>query len=87
MICLQTDGHGETSMPPYNFVAGGIKIENRKQTSSLSHQKVTYSLHNIAEKLFIWHSTTITQSFFNFSIFFSSLVKKNSHNLAMKINI
>jgi hypothetical protein len=25
MICLQTDGHGETSMPPYNFVAGGIK--------------------------------------------------------------
>jgi hypothetical protein len=24
-ICLQTDGHGETSIPPYNFVAGGIK--------------------------------------------------------------
>jgi hypothetical protein len=23
-ICLQTDGHGETSIPPYNFVAGGI---------------------------------------------------------------
>jgi hypothetical protein len=20
----QTDGHGETSIPPYNFVAGGI---------------------------------------------------------------
>jgi hypothetical protein len=25
-ICLQTDGHGETSIPPYNFVAGGITI-------------------------------------------------------------
>jgi hypothetical protein len=25
-ICLQTDGHGETSIPPYNFVAGGINI-------------------------------------------------------------
>jgi hypothetical protein len=24
MIFEQTDGHGETSMPPYNFVAGGI---------------------------------------------------------------
>jgi hypothetical protein len=23
-ICLQTDGHGEISIPPYNFVAGGI---------------------------------------------------------------
>jgi hypothetical protein len=27
-ICLETDGqmdgHGETSIPPYNFVAGGI---------------------------------------------------------------
>jgi hypothetical protein len=22
-ICLQMDGHGETSIPPYNFVAGG----------------------------------------------------------------
>jgi hypothetical protein len=22
-ICLQTDGHGETSIPPYNFVAWG----------------------------------------------------------------
>jgi hypothetical protein len=22
----QTDGHGETSIPPYNFVVGGIKI-------------------------------------------------------------
>jgi len=39
-ICLQTDrqpdgrtdgrtdGHGETSIPSYNFVAGGIKIYN-----------------------------------------------------------
>jgi hypothetical protein len=26
-ICLQTDGHGETSIPPYNFVAGGIMKE------------------------------------------------------------
>jgi hypothetical protein len=26
-ICLQTDGHGETSIPPYNFVAGGIIIK------------------------------------------------------------
>jgi hypothetical protein len=25
-IPFQTDGHGETSIPPYNFVAGGIKI-------------------------------------------------------------
>ena len=23
-ICLQTDGHSETSIPPYNFVAGDI---------------------------------------------------------------
>jgi hypothetical protein len=26
----RTDGHGETSIPPYNFVAGGIKIYNVK---------------------------------------------------------
>ena len=25
-ICLQMDGHGETSIPPYNFVVGGIII-------------------------------------------------------------
>jgi hypothetical protein len=24
-IQKQTDGHGETSIPPYNFVVGGIK--------------------------------------------------------------
>jgi hypothetical protein len=24
-ICLQTDRHGKTSIPLYNFVAGGIK--------------------------------------------------------------
>ena len=38
-ICLQTDGrtdgrmdgHGETSIPPYNFVAGGITIFKHKQ--------------------------------------------------------
>jgi hypothetical protein len=32
-ICLQTDrqtdGHGETSIPPYNFVAGGIMMVKR----------------------------------------------------------
>jgi hypothetical protein len=28
-ICLQTDGHGETSKPPYNFVAGGITIQQQ----------------------------------------------------------
>ena len=27
-ICLQTDGHGEINIPPYNFVAGGIIISN-----------------------------------------------------------
>jgi hypothetical protein len=35
MICLQTDGHGETSIPPYNFVAGGIIKDvstNKNQT-------------------------------------------------------
>jgi hypothetical protein len=31
-ICLQTDGHGETSIPPYNFVAGGIIICESLQT-------------------------------------------------------
>ena len=34
-ICLQTDGHGETSIPPYNFVAGGIIKDvstNKNQT-------------------------------------------------------
>ena len=38
-ICLQTDGQGETSISPYNFVAGGIKIEispKRLQTVRLS---------------------------------------------------
>jgi hypothetical protein len=24
----RTDGHGETSIPPYNFVAGDINIKN-----------------------------------------------------------
>jgi hypothetical protein len=26
---LSTDGHGETSIPPYNFVVGGIKKYKR----------------------------------------------------------
>jgi hypothetical protein len=31
-ICLQTDGYGETSIPPYNFVARGIKMQEKKPT-------------------------------------------------------
>jgi hypothetical protein len=53
-ICLQTDGHGETSIPPYNFAAGGITIHRsqhfivgRDNLSSVSqnvlkfHQQLT----------------------------------------------
>ena len=35
MICLQTDGHGETSIPPYNFVAGGIIINFPNMCSNI----------------------------------------------------
>jgi len=37
----QTDGHGETSIPPYNFVAGGI-TKNKIYTlhNSTSNNKV-----------------------------------------------
>jgi hypothetical protein len=28
----QTDGYGETSIPPYNFVAGGIKMQEKNPT-------------------------------------------------------
>ena len=28
----RTDGHGETSIPPYNFVAGGIKTKKMSNT-------------------------------------------------------
>ena len=34
-ICLQTDGHGETSIPSYNFVAGGIKTCKTKLSLQL----------------------------------------------------
>ena len=30
-ICLQTDGHGETSIPLYNFIVGGIITEGREK--------------------------------------------------------
>ena len=43
MICLQTDGHGETSIPPYNFVAGDITIRY-KSFKPMSH---TYSYFQI----------------------------------------
>jgi hypothetical protein len=40
-ICLQTDGHGETRKPPYNFVAGGIKTTDLPQvTDWLLHIKL-----------------------------------------------
>ena len=29
-ICLQTDGHGKISIPPYNFVAGVLKRNNER---------------------------------------------------------
>jgi hypothetical protein len=37
-ICLQTDGHGETSIPPYNFVAGGIIKCDKRQMTSCVHK-------------------------------------------------
>jgi hypothetical protein len=37
----QTDGHGETSIPPYNFVAGGIMIGT--DSIGTSRCKLTYN--------------------------------------------
>jgi hypothetical protein len=33
------DGHGETSIPPYNFVAGGIKIYKKLFISFFGMEK------------------------------------------------
>jgi hypothetical protein len=37
-MCLQTDGHGETSIPLYNFVAGGI-IKFLSTSPSVGNQR------------------------------------------------
>jgi hypothetical protein len=58
---LSTDGHGETSIPPYNFVAGGIiKMKNRKyhtvRTVPKSNRKIierSYMMQDI-----LWNSQT-----------------------------
>jgi hypothetical protein len=44
-ICLQTDGHGETSIPPYNFVVGDIMMHELCQThaASLKHNNVMFT--------------------------------------------
>jgi hypothetical protein len=39
-----TDGHGETSIPPYNFVAGGINI-NEKMCPWTLPDKVNRNLY------------------------------------------
>jgi hypothetical protein len=35
-IAIETDRHGETSIPPYNFVAGGIKSVKVKKCVNYS---------------------------------------------------
>jgi hypothetical protein len=34
---IYSDGHGETRIPPYNFVAGGIKKEKGVDVRRSSH--------------------------------------------------
>jgi hypothetical protein len=46
LICLQTDGHGETSIPPYNFVVGGINIMQKLQLSLKTFRIKTNSIHD-----------------------------------------
>jgi hypothetical protein len=38
-ICLQTDGHGETSIPPYNFVAGDINIWSKSNNGAVWYDR------------------------------------------------
>jgi hypothetical protein len=35
----QTDGHGETSIPPYNFVAGGIMTRHMNRAIYNTHKQ------------------------------------------------
>ena len=41
----QTDGHGETSIPPYNFVAGGIKIQSRHDITEILLKVALNTIH------------------------------------------
>ena len=46
----KTDGHGETSILPYNFVAGGIKKIDVKQLST-SYLQLNFKLTNTIQGL------------------------------------
>ena len=47
-ICLQTVGHGETSIPPYNFVAGGI-TSNESSVSLMNNNVPEVVTHHAPE--------------------------------------
>jgi hypothetical protein len=51
-ICLHTNGHGETSIPPYNFVAGNIQII---YTFCIKYQKNVCTLGSL-----VWNRVEIT---------------------------
>jgi hypothetical protein len=55
-ICLQTDGHGETSIPPYNFVVGGITtfIERERLLVCKDHS-ITQSQVRLKEHCIYYH--------------------------------
>ena len=40
------EGHGETSIPPYNFVAGGIIIQQNTQNTNLAYAFSNKALQN-----------------------------------------
>jgi hypothetical protein len=41
------DGHGETSIPPYNFVAGAIVIKNEERDGSTRSMSLTATEKNM----------------------------------------
>jgi hypothetical protein len=71
-----TDGHGETSIPPYNFVAGGINIFYFQLRSpfSLKFDHYYFTTDGLLCLLYSIHSNaTITMSmvWLNFDLFVS----------------
>jgi hypothetical protein len=80
-ICLQTDGHGETSIPLYNFVAGGITNIKSNEIFYLAHQQSTQCVSSCYGSLF--HITINIKKLSSITEFIGTLEVNINHSSCM----
>ena len=80
-IFRQTDGHGETSIPPYNFVAGEIKIPIGSYVKTMSadgdHLRTIHAM--FALKLTYWFQRRRLLNFFSIGSYVKTMSTDGGH--------